>query len=462
MDMPAIPMDEIGTTGLKHWNGYINEEFLPELKGTMGLRRLREMAENSAIVGACLRAYALLFRQFYYEWEPADCSNPQAEEIAERFTGALEDLAVPFADTIESNQSMFWAGWDLKERWFKYCQGLKYDKDGDIDASKSSRFDDGLVFWAAFAERAQESSSPYKAWDISENGSKILSWTQIDRLGVPRTIKAKHFLHFRTSRAKNNPEGRSLLRNAWFSWHFFKRISEAEAIGISRDLSGLAILDAPPEWFNPDAPEWQRSLLEGMRKVITTVGRGENEGLVMPAAYDQANHRISDIRLLNSGGKRQFDTGAIIERYERRMAMVLLADLIMMGHESTGSYALSDNKKNLLEIAIEGHSANILGTYQQDALRVMRMNGWPLELTPRLCAKTRKALDLGPLGDYISKIVAAGFKWTDDKALDDFLREQGGLPKRSKADPEDAGDAAPADPENPAEDADPGDAQEDA
>lgn len=50
---------------------------------------------------------------------------------------------------------------------------------------------------------------------------------------------------FRTESVKDNPEGRSILRNAYRSWYFKRRIQEIEAIGIERDLAGLPVIHAP-------------------------------------------------------------------------------------------------------------------------------------------------------------------------------------------------------------------------
>lgn len=424
--LQQTPGPETGFTGLRQMNGYVQEEFLLELRGPEGRKRYREMYENSAIIGAVYQAISQLFRQFTFEWESVDVESPRAMEVADFFNGAFEDLDVPFADTIESNLSTLTFGWDIKERRLKFRNGANESR------VLASKFDDGLVAWARFAERAQESSALYNPWKFSDDGSEILSWTQVDQRGETRTISADKFLHFRTTRAKNNPEGRSLLRNAWFSWYFFKRISEAEAIGISRDLTGIPVADVPADWFGENALDWQKQFIIDTRKTLLTIARGQNEGLIWPTAYDN-QQRVSDIRLLTSGGKRQFDINQSIERYERRMAMVFLADLILMGHEATGSFALSDNKKGLLEVAIEGHAANFVGEYQKDAALIMLMNGWPLELSPRLRAKPKRAIDLGPLGDFVSKAVAAGFPWNEDKAIDDFLRDQGGLPRKTKA-----------------------------
>ncbi|MGI6498023.1 MAG: hypothetical protein ACOX0U_04265 [Oscillospiraceae bacterium] len=50
---------------------------------------------------------------------------------------------------------------------------------------------------------------------------------------------------FRTKSRKGSPEGRSILRNAYRSWYFKRRIQEIEGIGIERDLAGFPTLTAP-------------------------------------------------------------------------------------------------------------------------------------------------------------------------------------------------------------------------
>lgn len=418
--MLPINSDGVGTTGLQRYSGYVAEDFLPELRGRTGMRRYREMRDNSAIIGACFEAILKLFRQFCYEWEPAEDTR-KARRAADLLNESIHDLDAPFADSIESNLSMLTFGFDLKER------GLKWRRGRTNDPATSSKYSDGRVTWAAFSERAQESTSPLSPWEMSANGARLVAWNQVDEVGKTRRIPAENLLHFRTSRAKNNPEGRSILRNCWFSWFFFKRISEAEAIGISRDLTGIPMALVPAEWFADTALPWQTALLDQLKTTVATISRGENEGLVWPMAYDN-QQAVSDLKLLTSGGKRQFDTSAIIERYERRMAMVMLADLILMGHEATGSFALSDNKTNILELAVKGHAANIISVYQADAPLIMELNGWPTDITPKLCAKAPKNFELGALGDFVAKVVSAGFQWNGDEGIDKALREAADFP----------------------------------
>ena len=56
------------------------------------------------------------------------------------------------------------------------------------------------------------------------------------------TIPMSKAMLFRTESVKDNPEGRSILRNAYRSWYFKRRIQEIEAIGIERDLAGLPVI----------------------------------------------------------------------------------------------------------------------------------------------------------------------------------------------------------------------------
>ena len=68
-------------------------------------------------------------------------------------------------------------------------------------------------------------------------------------------------LLFRTQTHKNNPEGRSILRNAYRSWYFKKRIEEIEGVGIERDLAGIPIAYVDPAIMSAGATADQQAML---------------------------------------------------------------------------------------------------------------------------------------------------------------------------------------------------------
>lgn len=159
------------------------------------------------------------------------------------------------------------------------------------------------------------------------------------------TIPMSKALLFRTKSRKNNPEGRSILRNAYRSWYFKRRIQEIEGIGIERDLAGLPVMHGPEglDLWNDDIEDNKKTRI-ALENMVKSIRRDEMEGVVLPAGYE--------LELLSSGGTRQFDTNAIINRYDTRIAMTVLADFIFLGHSETGSWALSSDKTELFAMAI--------------------------------------------------------------------------------------------------------------
>ena len=62
--MAEVPNDleELGSSGLLEWNGFVHEEFLQELAGTKRNEVFREMSDNDPVVGAILFVIEMLIR----------------------------------------------------------------------------------------------------------------------------------------------------------------------------------------------------------------------------------------------------------------------------------------------------------------------------------------------------------------------------------------------------------------
>ena len=74
-----------------------------------------------------------------------------------------------------------------------------------------------------------------------------------------------------------------MLRNAYRSYYFLKRIQEIEAIGIERDLAGLPVLEVPEELMSSKANSSQKSLRASLEKLVSQIRRDQREGVVMPS-----------------------------------------------------------------------------------------------------------------------------------------------------------------------------------
>jgi hypothetical protein len=250
------------------------------------------------------------------------------------------------------------------------------------------------------------------------------------QLGPPdyqtHVIPLEKALLFRTKADRNNPEGRSLLRNAYRPWYFKKHVEEIEGIGMERDLAGLPVLKVPEgvDIWNPKDPEASKVRVAAER-LVRNIRRDKNEGVVLPFGWE--------LNLLSSASRRQFDTNAIINRYDQRIAITLLADIVMLGADKVGSFALADVKKGLLSAALEAIADSIAETFNRYAIpRLFALNTFVgLSDYPKLVHGEIETPDMTELSRYISVLSAANMPLFPDDNLENYLREVGGMPRKA-------------------------------
>lgn len=412
MDRNNIMM-EIGSSGLERSGGRIYEEFLPELRGERKYKVLKEMRNNDSTVGAILFAIEMLVRQV--DWRVQAASQEQSDIFkADLLESCMGDMNLTWQDTIAEILSMLTYGYSFHEIVYKRRIGNR------------SKFDDGFIGWDKIAIRSQDT---HYEWEFDVHG-EIKAFLQI----APPTYKLVRIpiekgLLFRTTSEKNNPEGRSILRNAYRDWYFKKNIQEIEGIGIERDLAGLPVAWVPPELLDPDAPQQDKAILNEIKNIITNIRRDEQEGVVFPLAFDENGNKLYDIDLLSSGGSREFDTNKIIQRYDQRIAMTALADFILLGQKETGSYALASSKTELFATAIGTWLDVIAETFNRYAVpRLFKLNGFDTDNLPKIVHGDIEKIDLEVLSKFISNLSSAGAMLFPNDELQNHLLEIANLP----------------------------------
>ena len=183
--------------------------------------------------------------------------------------------------------------------------------------------------------------------------------------------------------------------------------------------------------MSEDASAGEKLILAQIKRIITNIRRDEQEGIVFPLAYDEGGNKLYDLALLSSGGKREFDTSEIIERYDRRIAQTCLADFILLGHEKVGSFALASSKTDIFAMAIGAWLDSIAGVFNRYAVpRLFEINGIRPSGYPRLVPSDIETPELSEVADYIAALASAGAALFPDMELENHLRRIGGLPER--------------------------------
>ena len=408
---------EIGRVGQRRYGGIFYEDFLSELRGRKGAEVFTEMSNNDETIGAILFAIEMLVRQASWNVEPGG-STAKDREAAEFVKSCMDDMQQTWIDTISEILSFLTYGWSFHEIVYKRRMGRTKDN------RTSSKYDDGLIGWMKLPIRSQETLYQWE-YDDQDN---LIGMTQMPPpdFGLI-TIPMNKAMLFRTRSRKDNPEGRSILRTAYRSWYFKRRIQEIEGIGIERDLAGLPVITTPEGmdiWDKDD--EDMNAIRTGLEAMVKNIRRDSTEGLVLPFGYT--------FELTSTGGSRQFDTNSIIARYDTKISQTVLADFIQLGHESVGSFALSSDKTNLFSMAICAFLDIICQTFNSQGIpALIDINGDHFAGVtdyPRLTHGDIEDVDLATVATFIKDMTSIGVI-IPDESLEDYVRQLGKLPKRT-------------------------------
>lgn len=416
----VIDFREVGATGLKRFSGFIYEEFLRELTGTRAVAVYKEMSLNDPTVRAVVYAIIMLCRRVPWRTESAS-EQPFDLEAADFLETCMEDMSQTWIDTICEIMTMIVYGYSVHEIVYKR-------RCGDVfDPSMRSKYSDGRIGWRKLPIRAQD--TVYR-WQFDDQGGI----QGVEQLAPPNyyyvTIPVEKMLLFRTTIEKNNPEGLSMLRGAYRPWYLKKNIENIEGIGVERDLAGLPVALVPPELLSRNATPVQKGMLSQIKEIVRNIRRDEQEGIVFPKAFDSNGNELYELKLLSTGGNRQFDTDKIVNRYDQRIAMTCLADFILLGQDKVGSFALASSKTNLFTTAIGGFLDMIAEVFNRYAIpRLFALNDFPISDYPKIKHGDLDSVDLDQLGNYIQKLSMSGMPLFPNPDLEKHLLKVANLPE---------------------------------
>ena len=427
-DTPTRQMNlsTLGSTGLKQHSGFIHEELLARLRGRNGVKLYDEMSQNNAIVGTVLFILDMIVRQVEWRVETPKGmeDNPAAIHEKEFIEGAINDMSHTWEDLISEVLTMLVFGWSFHEIVYKIRRG------NTRNPKTRSKFDDGRWGWRKIEARAQDT---LWSWLFDEEGGLdgMIQQDIYRPTGGNVVLPIEKSILFRTRSRKGNPEGKSLLRPAVRSWFFLKRIQEIEAIGIERDLTGMPIFEVPRELLIEDATPEDKALKIALETMIQQIRVDERWGGIIPAELNsEGNPTGFKFRLATTGGRRMIDTNAIVMRYESRIAMVFMAEFIMIGMNQVGTQGADVSKKDLFKLALETILTDMIASpFNRFGVgRLMSLNRVPQELWPRVVPASLDSPDLEKMGNFVESLATAGILTANNRPLENKLLSDARLP----------------------------------
>lgn len=425
-------LKELGVGGVNTNNkgSFLQDEFLPELRGRRAVRKYREMADNDPIIGAALHAMKQTLRNTNINVVAAN-DTPAAKREKEFVEEVLKDMDHSVEDFIAEVLTFLEYGWSWFEVVYKRRDGMNTS-----NKKHRSRYSDGRIGIRKLAPRAQWTTEYF---EVSEEGDILGMW-QEGVLGKGRIfLPVSKSLHFRTTTVNNEPAGRSVLRNAYVPYTYLNSLQRVEAIGIERELTGMPVGRIPAEYLAPNATQDQRQLRAAMERILRDVRYNDQGFLLLPSdTYTDSEGKVSsvkmvDVELIASQGSRAIDTRPVITGYQTDIARTVLAEFLMLGTGGSGSFALSKSKTDIFLLALEGYMNTLVASLNKQLLPVLwELNGLDFDLMPTLEAGDVAPHDLRELSSFLRNLNQAGITVADQPQIIDNLLRQAGLPEMDR------------------------------
>lgn len=410
---PKSPYAPIGTAGLRQAGGYVSADFRPELVGANGRRLFAEMGENDPVLSGILFATSMLLRKVPWTVQPADEKNKEAQTARELVEDELfEEMQTPWADMLSEVCTMFTFGFAPMEIiWRKR-------PDGELGVLR-------------LALRSQET---LWKWEFSADTVELLGmWQQDVWAGKAAVfIPLNRLVLFRTQRVYENPEGRSLLRGCYVPWVRKKAIEEAEGRAALR-AAGVVKLRVPGDIMQPDASAADKATYAEYRAVAERLAQDRQGAIILPHDVEpETNVEKYDFEYVLADSPRAANMTDIVERIDKRLAATVLADWILLGQQSLGSFALSSDKTDIFYDTLEGWLGLMADTLNRQLIRPWwALRGLDETTRPKLVPGDVRRVSLPDLGTFIANVSRAGMPLFPDERLEKHLRGVAKLPEPS-------------------------------
>lgn len=413
----------IGVTGLKHFGGTIREDMLADLQGQRGVKTLKEMQFNSAVIAAMLWLAETHMLQVSFPVTSAKKGDLRADECAAFIGGAIDDMTHSPQTMLSEGLTAMGFGWAVLEKVLK-------TRGGDTnDPTTNSRFSDGRIGWQYIALRSQES---LMRWEMSSTDpDKAVAMVQSPYgSGAGATIPLANCVHFRVRENLDNPEGLALIRPCYYPWFYQSNLEDLEAMVFERDGTGLPYLEMPGELLKEGRTPENAALADAMLEMLAQVRTDDRVALGIPASEENGQKTGWKFGLISSPGSRALDIDKTIRRHESRIAMVLLAAFLLLGSDSVGARSLHESGRSTFATSLNAILDKWCITFTKQAIwPLCRMNGFPQETWPKLTHGDVETPPLGELAAVINSMVGANVL-TITPDVEAKVREMIGLPQK--------------------------------
>lgn len=417
----ASPTKTLGTHGTVIIDGYVeSDEKNPDLAShDRRYQTYSNLLANTSIVATGVRYFLNLAANAEWAFTPSD--NDTGGEYAERIEQMLTDDPDTSWQRIVRRAAMY--------RFYGFA----------IQEWTAKRSKEGFLTLKDVAPRAQSSIT---RWNVDPTGALLgavqTSPIKEQEIYLPR----KKFLYMVDDSLNDSPEGLGIFRHLVPAAKRLERYEQLEGFGFEMDLGGIPVIRAPFTQLaemvaSGQLSEAQRKQLEApLRTFAKNHIRNPQMSLMLDSmTYETSdesarpsNIRQWDVELMKGESTSFAANAAAIERLNREMARLLGIEQMLLGSDSSGSFALSQDKTNAFYLLVDSALTEIAQQVQKDLVDTLfRLNGWPEEMKPTLTTEAVRFKDAESIAIALRDMASAGAVLAPDDPAIGEVRDLIGL-----------------------------------
>jgi hypothetical protein len=418
-------LSEMGNTGLKIFDGVSQEEIKKELTFPNAVRTFKEMSYHSTIASALI-LYEVLISQAKYKVVEPENATAEEKQQTEFIRECLNDMEGSFGDFIRDALSAQVYGFSVTEKVYRRR-----------NENSGSKYTDNKIGIRKLAHRSQDTIEKFifdpegnSVVGVKQNLSLLQNhYGRFD--GVNKTdvvIPRAKFLHIRVGRHRGDPFGKSPLTQVYFAYKYLTSVEDLEATALVKDLVGVPLLKIPASYLDVNADPAKKQIAEYFRNMIRNLQAGTQSGIILPSdASEETKLPLFDFELISADGKKLIDTEKLKTYYTNQILTTLLADILLLGNSSTGSYALGTLKNNMVGAMCKYLINNILEEVNRDLIpQLYELNGFNKARCCRIDADNIEDDDLESLSKAFQRVASTGLIEIDRPVLNK-VREMLGI-----------------------------------
>jgi len=391
----------LGSTGIQNFSGYIQEEYLEDLRGRDRADMFDKMRRSCYQVAMCLNAVKNPIKSAVWEIEPGD-DSPEAEKDAEFIKFILfQDLNKPFKDILSEALTTVEFGHSVFEITHKV--GAKHPE---------------FKNYTGIAALSWRSPRTIERWNIDSIDEHLVSITQFafGDAGQVVDIPSEFLLLFNIGQEGANYEGISALRPCYGNWWRKNLYLKMNAAGIEKYAISTPTVEVPAGKEN--SPE-----LTKLKNALSQFTSHQSSYLTYPAGWKL------DLKANSGFDPSKVDTS--IDSEDKRMSKAFLTNFLELGLSGTGAYALSNDLSDFFLSGIEHIAFKIESPFNQILIpSVVKLNFGPRKVYPKLKHSGLSDKAGKELAEIFTNLVNSKVIIPDD-VLEDHVRKRFNFPERS-------------------------------